>query len=58
MTFRISNYRDLESLGNDNCMYMYLDQNLQPINSTFFCEREFVITGTFLLRLLIIDVVL
>lgn len=56
MTFRISNYRDLESLGNDNCMYMYLYQNLQPINSTFFCEREFVIT--FPLRLLIIDVVL
>lgn len=56
MTFRISNYRDLESLGNDNCMYMYLYQNLQPINSTFFCELEFVIT--FLLRLLIIDVVL
>lgn len=39
MTFRISNYRDLESLGNDNCMYMYLYQNLQPINSIFFCER-------------------
>lgn len=56
MTFRISNYRDLESLGNDNCMYMYLYQNLQPKNSTFFCELEFVIT--FLLRLLIIDVVL
>lgn len=55
MTFRISNYRDLESLGNDNCMYMYLYQNLQPKNY-FFCEREFVIT--FLLRLLIIDVVL
>lgn len=50
MTFRISNYRDLESLGNDNCMYMYLYQNLQPINS------EFVIT--FLLQLLIIDVLL
>lgn len=55
MSFRISNYRDLESLGNDNCMYMYLYQNLQPINSIFFVN-EFMIT--FLLRLLIIDVVL
>lgn len=39
MTFKVLNYRDLESLGNDNCMYMYLYQNLQPINSILFCER-------------------
>lgn len=43
MTFKILNYRDLESLGNDNCMFMYLYQNLQPKKSTFFCESKFVI---------------